>query len=132
MSICRECTLENAQKFYNQHRYSYDIIKSCTLNDQGQHHSFYDEPSIVHEDSGVSMWHKNGKLHRENGPASIRYSRDYYYYEDHSITTLESLYVGKTCEWGESMALIVEKINDTFYKIMVGDRKFLVASVCKI
>lgn len=39
-------------------------------NDNGKLHSFNDKPSIIFN-SGVRFWHKNGKLHRDNGPAKI-------------------------------------------------------------
>lgn len=37
----------------------------------GKHHSFYDLPAVVHFDIDIKMWYKNGKVHRDNGPAII-------------------------------------------------------------
>ncbi len=46
----------------------YEGVVHCTLNKEGQHHSQYGEPSVSYE-GGSFEWHKNGKLHREDGPA---------------------------------------------------------------
>ncbi len=47
-------------------------IVSHKINSEGLLHTDNDEPSIIfkdHSGADVSMWHRNGELHRENGPA---------------------------------------------------------------
>ena len=137
MSICRECVFINAQKFYNHYMGAFDVIQSCTLDDQGLHHSFDDKPSMVYTiaSGSVGAWHKNGKKHRDLGPA-VTYRDDagtgiYYYEDDYVPESKWNLYIGKTYIWGDSMALVFEKVNDIFYKVLNGDKIFLVASVSK-
>ena len=43
---------------------------TITLDDQGQLHSFKDEPAIVWP-KGTKEWWKHGVKHRENGPACL-------------------------------------------------------------
>ena len=65
-----------------------------TLNENNQYHSENDEPAIVEasrieyegEDNieihidGYKAWYKNGRLHREEGPAVIRDCGTKFYY----------------------------------------------------
>jgi len=46
-----------------------DGIKTCRLESTGNFDSINDEPAYV--DKLVQQWHKDGKLHRDNGPAII-------------------------------------------------------------
>jgi len=61
MELCKQCK-ENQIN-----------VTRCTTNRHGKHHSYNDKPSVVFI-GGSEYWHKNGKLHREEGPAWI--SRD--------------------------------------------------------
>jgi len=62
-SICDIC------KEHNKHASNkYNQVTYCTVNRNGQHHSFRDRPSMEYG-SGDKMWHKNDKTHRVNGPA---------------------------------------------------------------
>lgn len=54
-----------------------DILYGATyLN--GVLHSFDDSPAIVLA-SGNSVWYRNGKLHRDNGPAMVYNGSQYWY-----------------------------------------------------
>lgn len=46
-------------------------IQSCTVDEDGRHHSFNDKPSIISK-NGSKWWHQHGELHRDNDePAQI-------------------------------------------------------------
>ena len=53
------------------------MIKA-TRNEKGKHHSFNDEPSYV--DNGTKIWHKNGKIHRDNDLPAIIYGNGVKYW----------------------------------------------------
>lgn len=74
MALCENC------------KRSESGVVRCTFNSRRQHHSFRDKPSQVQGD-GSKVWHRNGKLHRENGPAyECASGRNYYYYNDHEYS----------------------------------------------
>jgi len=76
MSVCQECKRSSR-------------IVRCTLNSNHQHHSFGKRPSIVFK-SGTKHWHKNGMVHREDGPAYIHSDgRSWWYYNDIQRTEKE-------------------------------------------
>jgi hypothetical protein len=53
-------------------------------------HSIDDEPSVI-EPNGYKSWHKEGKTHRETGPARIRISGDKeYYFEGKHYPNIQS------------------------------------------
>ena len=47
-----------------------DILDGKTYGN-GQLHSFDEQPAVIDHDDGTKYWYKNGKLHRDNGPAKI-------------------------------------------------------------
>lgn len=64
------------------HNSGRDKVKNLTRNAKNQLHSINDQPSRLYE-NGSCDWHKNGKLHRENGPAVIDFDLDMNLYEEY-------------------------------------------------
>lgn len=56
-----------------------DVI---TINEHNKLHSHNDEPSVVRCEGMDLMWHKNGVLHRDRGPAWIMDSGKTRYFID--------------------------------------------------
>jgi len=55
-----------------------------TVNNKGKRHSYNDKPAV--EWIGGRSWYKEGKLHRENGPASEwNDGEKHWYYEGKEI-----------------------------------------------
>lgn len=63
---CEFCFKENWCKECKNDKF----VVHCSLNEKGQHHSKYDNPAISYSD-GRLEWYKDGKFHREDGPAEI-------------------------------------------------------------
>lgn len=90
MSLCDQC------KEFNNNTNVVPAVLKCTINSNEIHHSFNDRPSMVYVDNNkntLKRWHKNGKLHRENGPACISTSKvsecKQYFYEGKRVSVKE-------------------------------------------
>lgn len=117
MALCDVC-----KQFYRQRI-------SCTLNDKRKHHSYNDEPSIVWK-VGTKHWHRDGMLHRIDGPAIIfkNYS-DWYYNGEYIIKTTEEIIIGKPVDIDKNVATVLKHVKGVFYEVLLGDKKVLVAKV---
>ncbi len=131
-------------------------IISCTVYEKGEHHSYNDKPAIIYDDF-VKMWCSNGKAHRENKPAktwpdgtrewllnnelhrndgpACQYpgSADWWCLkgERAELILKENLYLKKVIQIKGITAIVIEKINDCWYEILIGDEKKLVVSLDK-
>lgn len=85
MSLCKKCKEGNEvakNVFASGIEY---IMLSCTVNSEGKHHSFSDRPSLVYRSKNkidkfkIKSWHKNGQLHKLDGPAAIFEKSEYYF-----------------------------------------------------
>lgn len=47
-----------------------------TKDDNGNYHSYDDEPAIEYLDGTIKIWYRNGLIHRDNKPAIIRNNYD--------------------------------------------------------
>jgi len=77
MSLCCYCKERNAQSKFAG--FTHRVI-SCTVNSQGQHHSFDDKPSQVwYSESGYTgkRWDLNGVIHRSNKKPTVTHSTGY-------------------------------------------------------
>ena len=126
-------------------------ILSCTINKNGQHHSFDDKPAVEYSDGykfwylneklhredgpaveysdGYKKWYLNGKLHREDGPA-IEYSDGYkkwYLNGKIAIKYPKGLSVGKCIEIDKSI-IILKNINENIWLGLCGDEKVYIGS----
>lgn len=124
MDFCEKC---------KQFRSPTIKIISCTTNKERRHHSFDDLPSIQYSD-GWMEWHKDGKLHRENGAALTGHSNglNMWFYEGNAARKVkEELYLEKVFIMDEKTTMVTKKINDYFYEVLQGDQKKLVVSLDK-
>ncbi len=109
---------------------------------------------IVHRDGGpayiskrdkIREWYSDGILHREDGPAYINgalqpepFQRYVWIWHDEPIETYdEELLVGQVIQyrdsWGDlkpfKTAVVLERVNEFFWKILVGDKQVLIAGI---
>jgi len=102
-------------------------------------------PCYISENSAVRAWYINGSPHREDGPAYINtdlprdpFQRYMWIWNNEPVETYdEELWPSKVIQyrtsWGElkpyKTAIVLEKINDFFWNILVGDKKIIVAEI---
>ena len=107
-------------------------ILYCTINKNGQHHSFDDKPAIENSD-GFKSWYLNGKRHREDGPA-IEYSdgsKAWFLNGKQAIRYSKKLSVGKCIEIDKSI-IILKNINENIWLGLCGDEKvYLIDNFCQ-
>ncbi len=128
MGLCEYC-----DSIDPHHRY----IESCTINEYELHHSFNDNPGKIYV-NGAREWYKNGKLHRETGPAHI--APDHvrpraWAYEGskiHHIFYNEEFYLSKVLTRDGWVAIVINNIGGLIWEVMSGDKKFLVVSAGEI
>lgn len=120
MTICKEC----------QDGYMPNNLKYCTINSQGDHHSFDDKPAFEYT-CGFQYWYKNGKEHREKGPAiiySARLEEHHWYLNGVKAIKIpkQEMYTNKVIQVKNKTTIILEQITDDIWEVLQGDRKFLV------
>lgn len=114
-------------------------IKSCTVDENGKHHSFDDHPSIVfYPDrygriNEIAEWHCHGKYHRTDGPA-VEWSDDEHewFYNYRQILLFvhdQDIIVGKPVEIKDDIATVLKHVEGCFYEVLLGNKKVLVARV---
>ena len=123
MALCKNCKLGSTNLSY------------CTVNAQGEHHSFNDKPAFEYK-CGFKYWYKNGREHREKGPAIIYSSgndnRHWFLNGERAIKIpKQKLYVRKVIQIENKPAIILEQITDDIWEVLQGDKKFLVVSLDK-
>ena len=129
------------------------IIK-CTINKQGEHHSFDDKPAIEFY-SGTKYWYQNGQFHREDKPAIEWIDGDRNWYQngqlhrtdgpalEHtnnhkdwwflngswatSIIKDQEIIVGKSIEIDDKIGIVLRQIEGCFYEVLFGNKKVLIA-----
>ncbi len=124
--LCGEC------EKYNRDYKVWDEIVSCKTDSKGIHF-------IEWQDGELAWVNKEDRFHREEGPAYISESGEESWFLDgvRPFSIEQELYVGKTFECeiegiaDRGMAVVIEKINKFFYRVLIGDEKKLVVSLDK-
>lgn len=129
-----------------------NIIKTCTINSNGLHHSFDDRPA-VEDSNGTNEWYLNGKLHRLDGPAvehydgtktwflngkrhrldgpaytSIDGTKLWFFEGKKAIQIKGKIRIGKQIKINGTLGLVFRKINNVFFEVVFGNQKKIVVS----
>ena len=100
-------------------------------------------PAYISKKDKIREWYVDGRPHREDGPAHISdtllsepFQRYVWIWHDDPVETYdEELWINKVVQyrssWGDlqpyKTAIVLERINECFWKLLVGDEKIIVA-----
>ena len=104
---------------------TFSCIEFCRITAEGLHYAQW-------EDGEYQYSNKNGLYHREDGPATDLYTVRWFWHGWQAIVIKEEeLYRRKVIEMEGKTGVVVEQMNDFFFKILIGDEKKLVVSLDK-
>ena len=112
-------------------------VTSCTVDSNGKHHSYYDNPAITYECASQGMlrqtfeWHCHGKLHRTSGPAVEWNDGEHeWIYKGWAVhRTSGDLIVGDTVSIGANVATVLRHLDGCIYEILLGNKKVPIVKV---
>lgn len=75
--------------------------------------------------TGTKLWKLNDQLHRLDGPAIEWYDdeKSWFIIDKFVNITNQTLTVGQSIQWLNTIALVIKQINHTLFQVLVGNKK---------
>ena len=101
--------------------------------------SEFDYKHYITLDNGGKEYWVNNFLHKLDGPALIHtmghmMGEHWYWFGKRAIKIFDKdfkLYVGQAVEIGDSTGVVLRKVNDYFWEVLIGSEKKLIVSLDK-